>query len=167
MKKFFLFIVLISISFAGIAQEAETTTYFLIRHAEKDRSDAENKNPDLTEKGQQRAVKWSELLSGYGINAVYSTQYNRTMQTAKPTAEKSGLTIRTYHPFKIDFKKFLEETKGQSVLVIGHSNTIPFFVNKLINEDKYQQMEDNDNKSLYIVTIAGGRKSDIVIRTKD
>jgi len=38
------------------------STYYLIRHSEKDRSDTTNKNPDLTEKGVLRALRWSELF---------------------------------------------------------------------------------------------------------
>lgn len=167
MKRSYLFIAIFLISFTGIAQEIEKSSYFLIRHAEKDRTDKENKNPDLTEEGKQRAVKWSELISAYGIDAVYSTEYNRTMQTAQPTADKLGLEITNYHPFKIDFEKFLVDTKGKSVLIVGHSNTIPFFANKLIGKDKYQQMEDNDNASLYIVTIQGDEISNVIIKTKD
>ncbi len=168
MKKIFLLAILALISFTGIAQESEKSTYFLIRHAEKDRSDVENKNPDLTDKGKQRALKWSQLLADYGIEAVYSTEYNRTQQTAKPTAEKLGLKIKNYHPFKLDFAKFLEDTKGKTVLIVGHSNTIPFFTNKLINkENYYQQMADDDNKSLYIVTIQGEAISYIVLNTSN
>ena len=167
MKKFYLIIAFVLLSFTGIAQEIEKSTYFLIRHAEKDRSDSENKNPDLTKQGKQRALKWSELLAGYGIEAVYSTEYNRTLQTAQPTATKLGLEIKKYHPFKLDFEKFLEETRGKSVLIVGHSNTIPFFTNKLIGQDKFQQMEDNDNSSLFIVTVQGDAISDVVIKTKN
>ncbi|NNC69760.1 MAG: histidine phosphatase family protein [Flavobacteriaceae bacterium] len=167
MKTSYLFIAIFLISFMGIAQEIEKSSYFLIRHAEKDRSNEENKNPDLTEDGKKRAIKWSELISDYGIDAVYSTEYNRTMQTAQPTAEKIGLEIVKYHPFKIDFAKFLQDTQGKSVLIVGHSNTIPFFANKLIKYDKYQQMEDNDNASLYIVTIEGDDISHVVIKTKN
>ena len=167
MKKFFLIIVLVFVSFAGHTQEIEKSTYFLIRHAEKDRSDKENKNPNLTEKGQERALKWSHLLSGYGIDVVYSTEYNRTMQTADPTAKSLGLEIKNYHPFKIDFDNFLKETRGKNVLVVGHSNTIPFFANKLIGKNKYEQLEDTNNASLFIVTIEGQDVSHVVIKTKD
>ena len=167
MKRILIFLILIY-GLAAYAQEVQKSTYFLIRHAEKDRSDAENKNPLLTEIGNQRALRWSELFSSYGIDAVYSTNYKRTMLTAKPTAEKFGLEIVNYHPFKIDFANFVIETQGKIVLVVGHSNTIPFFVNKLIGEDnRYQQMEDNDNSSLYIVTKSGDVIDHVLIQMKD
>ena len=156
------------LSISGFTQEVEKSTYYLIRHAEKDRSNPEEKNPVLTEKGQERALQWSELFSIYGIDMIYSTEYNRTLQTAKPTAEKLGLKITTYHPFKLDFENFLQETKGKYVLIVGHSNTIPFFVNKLIGEDNfYQQMADDDNSSLYIVTKQGEQIDHVLISTKD
>lgn len=167
MKKWILLIVLGIGTSSLFAQEIAKSTYFLIRHAEKDRSDTENKNPSLTEEGKQRAQLWSQLLSGYGIEAVYATDYNRTQQTAAPSAEKLGLEIQSYHPFKIDFEQFLKDTQGKIVLIVGHSNTIPFFVNKLIKQDKYQQMQDDDNSSLYIVTIEGTTSSDVVIKTKN
>lgn len=170
MKKLLICIAITLFSFTGYSQEETDTvktTYYLIRHAEKDRSNEDNKNPDLIEKGQQRAEKWATLLSNFNIQEVYSTDYNRTRQTAKPTADAFGLTIKTYHPFKLDFEKFLKDTKGKSVLVVGHSNTIPFFVNKLINKKEYQQIEDNNNANLYIVTIKGNEVTNVLIKTKD
>ena len=53
----------------------------------------------------------------------------------------------------IDTKAFLESTKGETVLVVGHSNTTPTFVNKLLGQDKYKQIDDSNNANLYIVTI--------------
>jgi len=37
--------------------------------------------------------------------------------------------------------------------VVGHSNTIPFFVNGLIRKEIYQQIDDLNNANLYKVTI--------------
>ena len=37
-------------------------------------------------------------------------------------------------------------------MVSGHSNTTPFLVNKIIEKEKYQQIEDTDYGSLFIVT---------------
>ena len=57
---------------------------------------------------------------------------------------------------------FVQETKGKSVLVVGHSNTTPVFVNSIIGVKKYNNMDDNDNASLYIVTIIGDKKTSII-----
>ena len=54
---------------------------------------------------------------------------------------------------------FRSETKGKTVLVVGHSNTTPVFANKILGEKKYENMDDNDNASLFIVTISGDNKT--------
>lgn len=157
MKKLFILFLIASFSFPTFAQEAEikekTSTYYFIRHAEKNRSDANNRNPHLIEKGVLRALKWSYVLEHVKFDAVYSTDYHRTMETATPTAEKNGLEITIYDPRNIDAKAFLESTKGATVLVVGHSNTTPTFVNKLLGQDKYKQIDDSNNANLYIVTM--------------
>ncbi len=152
--------------FAQNIENDSISTYYLIRHAEKDRSDSTNKNPGLTEKGILRALKWSQLFEQFQIDAVYSTSYNRTQNTALPTANNNNLTIKTYHPFKIDMLQFLKDTKGKSVLIVGHSNTTSEFANKLIGKEIYQDIDDNNNANLYIVTIKDGEVSHVLIRMK-
>ena len=150
-----LFIVLISCSSKIKKEEIKpsTTTYFLIRHAEKDRSDASNKNPNLNSEGLLRAEKWAKYFEEIQLDAVYSTDYNRTMQTSKPTAESKKLEIINYNPRNMYDSIFKKETEGKTVLVVGHSNTTPAFVNKIIGQKKYSDIDDNDNSSLYIVTV--------------
>ncbi len=167
-KIFFLFVIVLFATtlFAQKIENDSISTYYLIRHAEKDRSDTTNKNPDLTEKGILRAVRWSKLLEQFQIDAVYSTNYKRTLNTALPTAKNNDLTIITYHPIKIDMNQFIIDTKGKSILVVGHSNTTPGFVNKLIGNEVYQDIDDSNNANLYIVTIRGEQISHVLVKMK-
>ena len=48
--------------------------------------------------------------------------------------------------------------KGKTVLIVGHSNTTPVFANNILGDKIYENMEDNDNASLYIVTLTGDQK---------
>ena len=138
MKQLITALLLIIFTSTACAQEAtktvktKTSTYYFIRHAEKDRSDSSNKNPNLIQKGILRAAKWSYVLGNVDFDAIYSTDYNRTKQTAAPTAEVQNIKVKLYDPRNIDAKAFLESTKGQTVLVVGHSNTTPMFVNALL-----------------------------------
>ena len=134
-------------------EKTNTTTYYLIRHAEKDKSDPSNKNPKLIEKGLKRAKNWSNYFKKVDFDAVYSTNYKRTMETALPTATRQDLEITPYNPKTLDIKTFLEETKNQTVLIVGHSNTTPAFVNKIIGEEKYQAIDETINSKLFMVTI--------------
>ena len=46
---------------------------------------------------------------------------------------------------------FMKENQGKLVLVVGHSNTTPEFVNAILGDQKFEQMKDNDNSSLFII----------------
>lgn len=158
MKKYILVFGLI-FSLLVSCNSQETTTYYLIRHAEKDRTDSGNKNPDLNENGLKRAKKWAEYFKNIDLDAVYSTNYNRTQQTAKPTANSKNLNITSYNPGKMYDSVFKANTKGKTVLIVGHSNTTPVFANKILGKKMYENMSDNDNASLFIVTISADDKT--------
>lgn len=164
--KQFLFLFIFTFTILTSCTSDETTTYYLIRHAEKDRTDKTNRNPNLNDKGLERAQKWAEYFDLIDLDAVYSTNYNRTMQTAKPTADSKYLKIVNYDPRKMYDSIFQKNTKGKTVLVVGHSNTTPVFANKILGKKKYKWMKDDDNSSLYIVTISKTKKVSKVEKVK-
>ena len=138
-----------------ISEEKPTSTFYFIRHSEKDRSDSTNHNPHLNEQGLLRAEKWSHVFKNITFDAIYSTDYNRTRETATPTAIKNNLDLIIYKPNMNEIAKFLKNNEGKNVLVVGHSNTTPNFVNKILGSDTYKEIDDNNNKNLYIVTKKG------------
>jgi broad specificity phosphatase PhoE len=158
MKKF-LFLFVFAFSLLSSCTSDKTTTYYLIRHAEKDRTDKFNRNPNLNFKGERRAQKWSTYFDKINLEAVYSTKYNRTIQTATPTSQEKKIEIQFYNPTKLYDSIFQQETIGKIVLVVGHSNTTPDFVNTILGEKKYENMDDHDNTSLFIVTVSGDTKT--------
>lgn len=167
--KHFIAIIFLSTLFLGCNNSKakkykDTTIFYLIRHAEKDRSDKTNPNPNLKLEGLKRAEGWAKHFESTPLDVIYSTEYNRTKQTATPTAKSKKLNIEFYNPSKIDGAAFIEKNKGKSVLVVGHSNTTPMFTNALLGEKKYENMADNDNASLYVVTIdkQGNKTSEIL-----
>ena len=140
-------------------EDLSTTTYYLIRHAEKDRSDPTNKNPELTEEGVLRAMKWAKYFENLKIDQIFSTDYSRTMQTAAYTASQKQLMVESYDPNDLYNDDFKELTKGNNVLIVGHSNTTPQFVNAIMGEKKYADIADDENGLIYIVTIHQGVKN--------
>lgn len=162
-KLLFLFLVVTNIVISQ-AQENEVTTYYFIRHAEKVRLDATNKNPNLTEKGKMRAESWSTVFKNVDFDLIYSTNYNRTIQTATPTSKNKDLEIKLYNPRELYNENFKNKTKHKTVLIVGHSNTTPLFVNKIIGKKKYTEIEDTNNSNLYIVTIANNIISTILLK---
>lgn len=164
MKKIiFLFLIVLSVLQIQ-AQESDFTTYYFIRHAEKERIDATNKNPDLTDKGKSRSENWSTVFGNVNFDLIYSTNYNRTIQTATPTAKSKNLEIQFYNPRELYNEDFKLKTKGKIVLVVGHSNTTPLFVNKVLGKEKYPEIDDRNNSNLYIVTISKTLISDVLLK---
>ncbi len=134
-------------------QDAEVTTIYLIRHAEKDRSQTGNQDPDLTQEGQARAQKWAEVLKDVKFDAVYTTNYKRTRQTAEPLARQNGLEVKIYDANKLYDEEFKKATSGKTIMVVGHSNTTPQFTNAILGETKYRDIDDSENGALFIVQV--------------
>ena len=137
---------------------------YLIRHAEKDRSDPLNKNPHLNEKGIERSLLWNGYFENKEVNSIYSTNYNRTIETVLPISIAKGIKPIIYSASNINYESFLKKEKGNTVIVVGHSNTIPGFVNKLIEDDYYKQINDTVNSNLYIVKKCSEEISHYVIQ---
>ena len=135
--------------------EGESTFYF-IRHAEKDRSDTEDSDPELNQDGLGRAVHWAEILKDVPLDAIYSTDYRRTSMTAAPISVMQDVDVQYYEPRIIEIEEFKVENQNKNVLVVGHSNTTPDFVNMMLGEEKYEAMDDFDNGSLFIVKVING-----------
>ncbi|MDA8686044.1 histidine phosphatase family protein [Robiginitalea sp.] len=132
------------------------TTIYLIRHAEKDRSDPSNPDPELNQEGLGRAMHWAEILEDVPLDAIYSTDYERTAMTAAPTSVKKDITVQYYDPQTLNVFQFKQEILGKKVLVVGHSNTTPDIVNKLLGkENQFPAMDDSDNGSLFVVHLSG------------
>ena len=95
------------------------------------------------------------MLKDAGISAVYSTQYRRTMDTARPVAVQAGVEIESYEPNQAGMQAFIERLRAMHgrILVTGHSNTTPALVEGL-GGDVVTPMTEADYDRLYIVMIA-------------
>jgi len=121
------------------------TTYYFVRHAEKDTTDSQNKDPQLTKEGIRRANYLATYFADKELDLFYSTDYSRTIQTLIPTIHHYKGDILSYDPRKDSLftHDFWKTTYGKNVLVVGHSNTSPKFVNEIISETKYEHLDEN------------------------
>ena len=115
---------------AGAAAQQETTV-ILVRHAEKVTANPSDPNPGLTAEGEQRARDLANLLRDRHVAAVLTTQFARTSLTGLPTAEAAHLKLDTVPaggPGPVHAAAVAERIRtryaGQTVLVVGHSNTV-------------------------------------------
>ncbi len=141
---------------------AQTSTYILLRHAEKDTSAAGSTmmkaDPPLAKEGELRAQKLPEVLKAYSPDMIYSTNYNRTRSTVTPLAKKFTKEIQLYEPKNLaTLAETLLQQKGKTIVVAGHSNTTPQLVNLLLKENKYPNLDESVYNQLWIVTVTDGK----------
>lgn len=150
MKKYILLLVLSGLLF-GNAHAQHPTTFVLVRHAEKDTTDID---PNLTQKGKERARFIGQLLQNQPIAAVMTTPFIRTRETARLIAEPHGLAVEEYNPLKAKVLfEWQKEYNGKVVVVVGHSNTVPTYINLLTESQRFSQLDDQDYDKLFFVTV--------------
>ena len=139
------------------AETDANATYYLIRHADKDTSSNAGDDPELTAQGKARAQNWAEVLKNVSFDKVYSTDFIRTRETAEPIATDNSLEIELYDPTDLYNQDFISQTEGKTVLVVGHSNTTAAFVNKILGEDRFSEIDESNYGNLYIVNVIDGK----------
>ena len=149
MKK--LFIITFLFAFTIVSHAQGQTTFILVRHAEK-AIDGTN-NPPLSEAGLQRANDLAALLANQKIDALYSTPFIRTEATLTPIGRDKGMEVKNYDPYAGAswLSEALKKHKGGTIVISGHSNTIPGLANALLGEETFQQFDDNDYSNLIII----------------
>jgi len=157
----------------AVAQdEFKPISVFLIRHAEREQEPKQD--PPLSKEGIARSQALARLLGSAGIKAILTSQYTRTKQTAEPLATKLGLTVTPFtlkinpsNPRQIAAESTAEvtnkilERSGESVLVIGHSNSIPDVI-KMLGGDVVPAIDERKFDDLFIVTVYAKGKAKVV-----
>jgi|TARA_R110002051_G_scaffold323580_1_gene417686 broad specificity phosphatase PhoE len=127
---------------------------FIVRHAEKNAG----KNPSLSAQGQLRALRLATVLSATPLQKVYTTDYNRTRETAKQVAQDQHLELSVYDPQHMaNFAQQLLAEQG-NILVVGHSNTSTDLVEKLGAKQQIPIDDASEFDRLYIVTLNANKQ---------
>ncbi|HYE58136.1 MAG TPA: histidine phosphatase family protein [Rhodothermales bacterium] len=146
---------------ASTVYAPSVTTIFLVRHAE--RAPGQGDVP-LSEVGRLRALALRDSLLRRGVSAIVVSQWRRTADTAQPLAEATGVPVTARPLDMFDVKgsaravamALAAEHAGRTVLVVGHSNTIPAMVSALTGTER-ADLNDGDYDGLYVVRITGGQ----------
>ncbi len=133
-------------------------TFYLLRHAEKVVTNPQDQDPSLNIDGMMRAKRWATYFEPIKIDEIYITKYVRTKQTISLIAQQKAVSPKRYDPNTLYSEEFLKMSDGKTIIIAGHSNTTPRLVNKLLGEEKFKDMDDNDNSTLYKVTINGNNR---------
>ena len=147
----------IAVGLAWFFESQATTTMIFVRHTEKAVEPADD--PGLSPDGQRRAAELARQLVDAdvvaGIDAIYSTPYRRTLETAQPTAEALGLEINRYDPSDNEavLATILKTHKGKIILVVGHSNTVPALIADLGASKNVPAIAENEYDNIYVISI--------------
>ena len=118
-------------------------TFVVVRHAEKSTDDA--RDPSLSETGKMRAQALARLLADAPLSATYATGFRRTQQTAQPAADAHGVAITIYDA-EIPATTLAAQLRAThahgTVLVVGHSNTVPDIVAALSGQPADAMSDD-------------------------
>ena len=126
---------------------------YLVRHAEK--ASAAPDTP-LSPAGQKRAECLAKTLKEAGIKQIYVTDTKRTQDTAAPLAAALKITpkiIAARDPNSLI--RDLLYSGGGNILVVGHSDTIPFILARL-KAGTVPPIADNEYDRLFITTVIEG-----------
>ncbi|HEV7779837.1 MAG TPA: phosphoglycerate mutase family protein [Chitinophagaceae bacterium] len=140
---------------------------YIVRHAEKAKPLAgmpvlDANDPPLSDSGNLRALALKMRLQSENIRHIFSTNYKRTLNTAKPLDEQL-LSVQTqlYSPKKDSTDAFialLKSIKKGNVLVVGHSNTIDDLANKLAGSTVVAgDLPETDYDNIFILKRKGNK----------
>ncbi|HKA89081.1 MAG TPA: phosphoglycerate mutase family protein [Haliangiales bacterium] len=109
---------------AADAPTERIKTIIVVRHAEAEPGPPGG-DPQLGAAGRARALELARALADAPLRAVYSTHYARNRQTAEPLARRAGDRLRIIDDVTAILSALAAEPWGGTVLVVGHSNTVP------------------------------------------
>ena len=138
----------------ALAQRHRKLTVILLRHAEKDLTDPDAANPELSAAGKSRAEKLKTVVRKYQPDAIYSTDYIRTRATARPLARSRRMMTQIYDPRNLkQMSDLILSGKIKRLVVVGHNNTTPALANLLIGQEKYKNLAESEYGKIWIIKI--------------
>lgn len=147
----------IAICLAWFFESQATTTIIFVRHAEQ--TNHEETDPSLNDAGKRRVAELTRQLVDAdvvaGIDAVYSTPFKRSQETAQPIADTLDLPINSYDAADTEtvLQTILKNHKGKIILVVGHSNTVPALIANLGASKDVPPIAQYEFDNIYIISI--------------
>ncbi len=140
----------------------------IVRHAE--RAEDGTRDPSLSEAGRARAEALAVALAGTRIDVVHVTALRRTGETAAALVARQNPEVVTW-PIEIGqasahvdalVAAICERHRDQSLLVVGHSNTVPAIVEGLSGHPA-EAMSEQAFDRYYHIRLTPDHPADILV----
>ncbi|AZI24963.1 histidine phosphatase family protein [Pedobacter sp. G11] len=129
---------------------AQNTEVWVVRHSEKDKTNPEDKDPNLSDEGRIRAADLAIYLKKVKFDVGFSTPYKRTHQTL------DSLIIPKVINYK-DPKSLVDSVKknyvGKTIIVAGHSNTVLEIIEAFGGKRPMEMLTDDDYDYIFRLTV--------------
>lgn len=140
---------------------------YVVRHAE--REDDGSDDPGLSETGRARAFALADTLADVAIDAVYTTQLRRTVDTAAPLLAARQVPV---HQWPVERGQAASHVSAlaealcsrhneASILVVGHSNTVPQLVAALGGRSE-ALISEREYDHFYQLRLASGQDAELM-----
>ena len=157
-------VLLLLVAFVGLASLymfSPVTTVILVRHAER------NNDTDTTSismAGWERAAALAAAVSDADVQRIFVTEKIRTGQTAARAAERLNI-VPSMIPAdqRSQLIDSIRSHGGETVLVVGHANTIPAIL-ALLDAHEPVTIPRDVYDDLFVVTVTPFRSS--IVRLK-
>ncbi len=135
------------------------TTVILIRHAE--RSNPAEPDPHLNAAGRARARTLTHVVGVSGIRALYTSHFVRTRETARPLETLLGLTSKVIDAAADLRDDILTSHSGETVLVVGHTDTVPALIN-LLAGTSLSEIDANEFDNLFVASVLATGQASVI-----
>ena len=164
MRRFLILILTLAASVVTVAAADHPQIVVLVRHAEK--ADAPAGDVALNETGQARAEELAMALAEARLDTIVTTQFRRTRDTAAPISRALKLTpvvVQAGADSASHAKAVASAVRsaGRSVLVVGHSNTVPAIIAAL-GGPAMDELCDSEYSNLFTLALVPGQPTRLV-----
>jgi len=157
-------ILALALSATAAAAQAPTVV-ILVRHAEKANARGPDPDPALTRAGEARARALADALAGSRVDAIITTQYRRTRQTAAPLAAARHITPEVVDVRRGDqvaqVAQGVRAHAGKVVLVVAHAETVARIVAAL-GGPRLPDLCDAEYGNLFVLVMRPGQEPALV-----
>lgn len=165
MRRHFLILLVACVALAATRPPSTDTLVIVVRHAEKAGLSGD---VPLTPDGEARARALASIAREAGVSAIVTTQFQRTRQTGAPAAAALGITADVVaasadareHARQIA-SLIRDRYQGKSVLVVGHSNTVPAIIEAL-GGPSMRDLCDSEYDRLFVLAFGEGSPGRLV-----